>query len=162
VVEAALGPTSAQVAFREDGFSAGSHIILAHADGATHQVEQTTLDDLASRLGLADLGFVKLDVEGFERGVLEAGLATLRRCRPTVHMEFNIWAQLALGDSNPRHFLDWLGGEFPHIHAADGRGGWIRYDRTALRALLHRNIVELRGIEDLVLSYDDSWAGALT
>lgn len=150
--------------FREEVFSAGSHLLTpADAATATHWVEQTTLDALAERLGLDDLGFVKLDIEGFERDALEGGLATLRRCRPVVHLEFNAWAQLAMSDSNPRHFLEWMLGTFPHLHALRPEGGgaarWRRVD--SWQSALHRNIVDVGGVEDLVLSFDDSWAAAL-
>lgn len=49
-----------------------------------HDCELRTLDSL----GLSPR-FIKIDVEGFEQGVLQGGLETLRRCRPALLLERN-------------------------------------------------------------------------
>jgi FkbM family methyltransferase len=46
-------------------------------------VEVKRLDDL----DLGDVGFIKLDVEGYEREVIAGGTALLRRCRPVLLVE---------------------------------------------------------------------------
>jgi FkbM family methyltransferase len=54
---------------------------------ATPDMTFTTLDELAARLGLARLDWVKIDVEGAEFGVLQGGEGTLRRFRPNLLIE---------------------------------------------------------------------------
>lgn len=163
VEHAAVGAANGEAApFREEGFSAGSHLLTpADRDAATDWVPMTTLAALAERYALGDLGFVKLDIEGFERHALEGGLDLLRRSRAVVHMEFNSWAQLAMSDTNPRHFFEWLGRSVPHIHALGGPDGqtWTRLENWAALPFLHRNLVERRAVEDIVLSWDGAaWA----
>ncbi len=55
---------------------------VAGAHAAVH-VDSQRLDDL----DLRDVGFVKIDVEGFEREVLRGAAATLRRERPNLLIE---------------------------------------------------------------------------
>jgi FkbM family methyltransferase len=52
-------------------------------DNRTYEVEIRTLDDF----GLTDVRFVKADVEGSEREVLEGARATLERDRPVILLE---------------------------------------------------------------------------
>jgi FkbM family methyltransferase len=47
------------------------------------EVETHALDDY----GFDDVGFIKIDVEGFELAVIEGARETLRRCRPTLLIE---------------------------------------------------------------------------
>ncbi len=160
VENAAVGAANGRAAFREERFSAGSHLLTpAEQEAATDWVPMTTLAALAARHGLDDLGLVKLDIEGFERHALEGGLELLARSRAVVHMEFNTWAQLAMSNTNPRHFLEWLGRNVPHLHALDADGeAWTRMAGWAALPFLHRHLVERRSVEDIVLSWDDSWA----
>ena len=36
---------------------------------------------------VGDVGFLKIDVEGFERAVIEGALETIRRCKPVMLVE---------------------------------------------------------------------------
>ena len=61
--------------------SLGDHV---DREGATPvPVKLACLDDFA----LADVGFVKIDVEGHELQVLQGGADTIRRCRPVLFVE---------------------------------------------------------------------------
>jgi FkbM family methyltransferase len=46
-------------------------------------VEARRLDDIE----LGDVGFIKIDVEGFEQEVIDGAAATIKRCRPTMLVE---------------------------------------------------------------------------
>jgi len=52
-------------------------------------VEVTTLDDLAARLALTRLDFIKADIEGWEQAMIEGGRATLARFKPALLLELN-------------------------------------------------------------------------
>jgi hypothetical protein len=47
-------------------------------------VPQCTVDDLVEELGLPRIGFVKIDVEGYETQVLEGAARTIRASRPVL------------------------------------------------------------------------------
>jgi FkbM family methyltransferase len=49
------------------------------------EVETRRLDDE----GLSDVGFIKIDVEGFERQAIEGARATIARCKPTLLVEID-------------------------------------------------------------------------
>lgn len=51
-------------------------------DGDT-AVEQRTLDSF----NLADVDFIKIDVEGWEHNVVKGGIETIRRCKPVMIVE---------------------------------------------------------------------------
>lgn len=86
----ALGDRAGTVALnvpksgRGRGFSnQGGTLLPVTREFASVPVEVKRLDDL----DLGDVGFIKLDVEGYEREVLAGGTGLLRRCRPVLLVE---------------------------------------------------------------------------
>lgn len=65
----------------------GPHTRAGSAE--TETIAVTTLDALATKLGLARLDFIKADIEGWEQAMLEGGRATLARFRPALLIEVN-------------------------------------------------------------------------
>lgn len=55
----------------------------------TESVAVTTLDALATTLGLTRLDFIKADIEGWEQAMAEGGRATLARFKPALLIELN-------------------------------------------------------------------------
>ncbi|MBV8778970.1 MAG: FkbM family methyltransferase [Alphaproteobacteria bacterium] len=76
---------------------------------ASELVVQTTLDDLVARLGLRRLDFVKIDIEGNERRLLEGARTTLDRFRPRLMIEL-IDAHLARAHDNVAETFSFLHG----------------------------------------------------
>ncbi len=64
-------------------------------------VPATTLDDL----GLDRIDVLKIDVEGAEPLVVAGGLATIRRCRPVIVMEFSAEMTRRVGRTEPDEHL---------------------------------------------------------
>lgn len=81
------GTAELRIPFAKGGWSnQGGSLSAAKpmgADSRAVQVETVALDDL----GLGDVGFIKIDVEGFECDVLAGAADTLRRHRPNLLVE---------------------------------------------------------------------------
>jgi FkbM family methyltransferase len=85
VHEAAVGAEAGSALLAVDdgpGRDALAHLV-PEPSAAALTVRQVRLDDL----DLDDVGFVKIDVEGHELGVLQGAEALLRRCRPSLLVE---------------------------------------------------------------------------
>jgi FkbM family methyltransferase len=105
IFESAVGnPTAAgeQAMVRVPGDDFTQASLASHSDGSwksasslrEFQVTLTSIDAEASRMGLAALDFVKVDVEGGELRVLEGGASTLSRFRPMIYCEvFARWTE---------------------------------------------------------------------
>jgi FkbM family methyltransferase len=66
---------------------------------------------------LADLGFLKIDVEAHEAAVLAGSLETIRRCRPIVLIEI----EQRFHDRPITQFFEWF--------EREGYSGWMRQER---------------------------------
>lgn len=60
------------------------HVPHPDAQRVVKNVAVTRLDDIE---GLDDVGFIKIDVEGFERQVVQGGEQLIRRCKPIMVVE---------------------------------------------------------------------------
>jgi FkbM family methyltransferase len=76
----ALGEAERMIALEVDPANTGATHVRPGAEGA---IPMRRLDDF----DFQDVDFLKVDVEGFERQVLEGGRETLARCRPVVIVE---------------------------------------------------------------------------
>lgn len=83
-------------------------------DAIVHEVEVVRLDDL----GLVDIGFLKVDVEGHEREVLDGARELLARDRPRILLE-----------AEQRHLSTPLGELFDHVASLGYRGWFLHADR---------------------------------
>ena len=88
-------PKNAQIVASPDG--------LDHIPGTLHRVAQSPIDALAADQRRID--FIKIDAEGAEEAVIAGTLATLRRDRPLLVLEFN-----AARARDPGALLATLGG----------------------------------------------------
>jgi FkbM family methyltransferase len=73
-------PRSARGGFSNQG---GTLLPVTKREFESVAVEVQRIDDL----DLGEVGFIKVDVEGYEREVLAGGKALLRRCRPVLLVE---------------------------------------------------------------------------
>ena len=72
-------------------------------ENARHSVEIKNGDEFVSSLGLGDVGFVKVDVDGTEIRVLRGLAGTIGKFQPAVQFEFGYYNYLA-GDSFYKYF----------------------------------------------------------
>lgn len=119
VVEAAVSaePGTATLSIPEQRHGANalaSLVDVVPSDAAaTHEVTLVRLDDL----DLPDVGFVKIDVEGHERGVIDGAVELLGRDRPTLLLE-----------AEQRHLSTPIADLFERV-GAEGYHGWFLQDR---------------------------------
>lgn len=89
---------------------------------AGHQVEAIEIacgDDFLDQAGIDEVDFIKIDVEGFERDVIEGLRKTLAVFEPTVTLELNHWCLNVLQRTSVPDFFDFLRGVFPCLYAVD-------------------------------------------
>lgn len=150
----AVSKKSGQLSFVEN--SAFGHINLGNSseDLSTNVVAAYSMDDLVSNLKIERLDLVKIDVEGFERQVLDGGIETLRRFNPLIYLEFNSWCMLDHLDSNPLHFARHLMATFSNVYRINKKAGAreLLEKIESPRTLVHDNIVFNESIDDLVVS----------
>jgi FkbM family methyltransferase len=78
-------PGSFQVALVAEGIPGNAKVV---ASGGV-EVQVTTLDELWESTGREDVGFIKIDTEGFDVLILQGGRQCLNTCRPNLLVEFN-------------------------------------------------------------------------
>ena len=89
---------------------------------AGHRVEQIRIvpgDDFVQAQGIARVDIVKIDVEGFEKDVIEGLGRTIARDQPVVALELNHWCLNAFQRISVPDFFDFLRGIFPYLYAVD-------------------------------------------
>ena len=88
----------------------------------TERVSAQTLDGFAAEAGLTRLDFLKMDVEGAERRVLEGARGVLRQMRPMILFEASEAALNGQGSSLP-DLLEFLRSQDYRIYAFNQRTG---------------------------------------
>lgn len=79
VVQAAAGSEPTVAAFANDLVNRGNHRIVGEGEPHDRTVEVVTVDSLTQSLPENTVGFIKIDVQGFELEVVRGMLDTLRR-----------------------------------------------------------------------------------
>lgn len=151
-VNIAIGATTGKLPFSDNPQSAtASHLNTEGSLGETsHTVQVERLDDIAAKYAPKKLDFIKIDVEGHEKGVLEGGMKTIKTRQPLVFMEFNSFTLLAYGNQNPRSFLEYLQTVFSDIQFFDA--GEVRHvnTKTELLHFIHTNLIAHHCVTDLL------------
>ena len=86
-MELGLSAETGSMTLAGDAVSLGHSRIVPQSEGI--EINVATLDQVAERLGLEDVRFVKIDVEGHEAEVLEGARATLARQLPILAIEMH-------------------------------------------------------------------------
>jgi FkbM family methyltransferase len=151
-----LGEEPGLATFHVPGMLAASHIVTEHHSIpglGSETSEISTLDAEAARLGLDRLDLIKIDVEGFEREVLEGGRSTVAKFRPAVLLEINSFCLVAVRNSSPREFLTYLRTLFPRV-SYWRRGEWVEMASGHHEyEFLHEHLVNNRAIDDLLCEF---------
>ena len=96
---------------RPPGGNLGSYTISDNKLGidlsVRQEIEVTTLDRVAQKLGLDRLDFVKMDIEGYEAKAIEGMTHCLKKFRPILQLEINSVALRKFG-TEPTHLVSRL------------------------------------------------------
>jgi len=126
-----------------------------HSAGAVQEIEVRRLDDEVGRLDVGRIDFIKLDVEGFERSVLEGARDTLERYRPVVQLELNHWCLNTFHRTSVPDHIDFLLETFPLLHAVEGRE-WVDLRCPVGRYGVFREHILSMRFHELVAAFDQA------
>lgn len=112
---------SFQLTFAADNRSGGfiSNKVQASAGHKVESIDIACGDAFLAAAGLHQVDFIKIDVEGFERDVIEGLRETLMRSQPIVTLELNHWCLNVFQRISVPDFLDFLRSVFPYLYAVE-------------------------------------------
>lgn len=87
------------------------------------------------------IGFIKIDVEGFELDVIEGLAQTITTHKPVVALELNHWCLNAFRRMSVPDFLDTLRAMFPILYAVGKNDAKDLHDPTQSYHVMHEHIV---------------------
>jgi FkbM family methyltransferase len=132
------------------------HIVKNPSAPAVHCV---TIDDFVEKNSLKQVDLIKIDVEGFEKHVLEGAKHTIAQYSPIVLLEFNCWCLTAYGRINPLEFAEQILGEFKYIFLITLKNSEMQLRRLSPEdaiAFVHETMVSGRCWVDLILTNNDN------
>lgn len=155
-VNSAIGARSGTLSFlKTPGSTTASHVVteMDFAGIANEIVNVERLDHYVEKLDLPHVGFIKIDVEGHEKAVLQGAIGTIEKFNPWVYMEFNSWTLIAFSGINSRDFLDDLLDGFQIVYKVNKVSGALEPIKSKNEALsfLYNNLVINGCVVDLVL-----------
>jgi FkbM family methyltransferase len=114
--------TESELTFAPNNRSGGfvSNQIQASAGHVVEKIRIVRGDDYVRLHRISRLDFIKIDVEGFEKDVIEGMLESVEKFRPVVALELNHWCLNVFQRISVPDFLDFLRGIFPILYAVDG------------------------------------------
>ena len=153
LINKALGnrTTTSEITFAPNNRSGGfvSDQTKASAGHVTETIDVRRMDDLLPRGG----DFVKLDVEGYEKYVIEGAPEILAKNRPVVVLELNHWCLNAFQRITVPDFFDFLRATFPIALAVQDHHYLNLHDSGESYITMYRHIVQGQ-YSNLVCAFD--------
>ena len=128
---------------------------LAPSNHEKAKVRIERLDDVVGKLQLSKIDFMKIDVEGFEKQVLEGAGETIEKNKPVVVLEMNHWCLNAIQRICIPDFLDYLRSKFPILLAVEGQTYANLYDKDDSFSVMGQHILHFKYI-DIVAAFEES------
>ena len=147
-----------ELTFAPDNRSGGFVSNLTTASSG-HQVESIRIvagDAYLRGAHIRHVDFIKIDVEGFERNVIEGLADTLERCKPVVVLELNHWCLNAFQRTSVPDFFDFLRGVFPFLYAVDCADVRNLHDPNDAYHVMYQHIAHNFRYPNLVGGFDQS------
>lgn len=121
-VNSALGSTNSILNIHIDNNALNPGAFNLFEDGEKNtSINCVKGDDYLAENQIAQIDFIKVDVEGFELEVFKGLSETLRRCKPILVFEYDVNYQLR-NKEDPRALLHFLHQFFYDFYAIDGYG----------------------------------------
>ena len=133
----------------QDIFLAGSRVV---ASGGV-PVRAGTLDQFVADANLTKIDFIKIDVEGHERQVLEGAVNTIQRFKPKCLVEINAYVMIVLNRELPQPLLECIRKMFPYIYKVQ-RGGKGILEHMPTDDIFWMNHLLTGCCDDLLCSFD--------
>lgn len=119
------------------------------------KVRVMTIDQFIFENKVKKVDFIKIDVEGFEKHVLDGMTETLEMFNPKVMFEFNSFCMLAYGKVNPLDFLNQISSKFKYIFRFNRNNKKELLEKMELEnfalSALHHNIVHHGSVDDFLV-----------
>lgn len=129
-----------------------------------HQVEWIHVmkgDEFVRTIGNPHVDFLKIDVEGFEKQVIEGLAETISRDKPVVVLELNHWCLNVFQRTSVPDFLDFLRAQFPYLYAVEKNDIRDLHDRNEAYHVMYHHIVSGFQYANLVGAFDKSQLNGL-
>lgn len=143
LVNAGLGKNAAQLTLTSSesdrsGAFVSNQIQVNRPGYRTESISILKGDEFASRFNQLD--FIKIDVEGFEKDVIEGLAGTIQRLQPVVALELNHWCLNAFQRIAIPDFFDFLRGVFPVLYAVEKGQACDLHDPNAAFHVMYHHI----------------------
>jgi FkbM family methyltransferase len=152
------GEGACELTFARDN-RAGGFVSDRMAASSGHAIEEIRIvagDAYLGEAGVGHVDFIKIDVEGFERHVIEGLEQTIVRCRPVVVLELNHWCLNAFQRTSVPDFFDYLRGVFPLLYAVDGNDRRDLHNPDDAYHVMYHHIVNNFRYPNLVGAFDNT------
>jgi FkbM family methyltransferase len=152
------GEGAFELTFAPDNRSGGfvSNLTSASAGHTIEQIHIVAGDAYLRDAGIEQVDFIKIDVEGFERNVIEGLAGTIDRCRPVVVLELNHWCLNVFQRTSLPDFFDFLRGVFPCLYAVDQAEVRNLHDSDEAYHVMYQHVVNNFRFPNLVGAFEPS------
>ena len=127
----------------------------------TEKIKIDKLDDIINDLNIVKLDreecrgvdFIKIDVEGFEKEVIEGARKTINKFKPIIVLELNHWCLNAFQRITIPDFFDYLQSIFPILYAVEGDSYADLYDERDRYKIMYNHIINFK-FSNIVAAFD--------
>ena len=110
----------------------------------TEKIKIRKLDDIIGDLEIQKIDFIKIDVEGFEKEVIEGARNAIDKFRPIIVLELNHWCLNAFQRITIPDFFDYLQSVFPILYAVEGDYYADLYDERDHYKIMYNHIINFK------------------
>jgi FkbM family methyltransferase len=102
---------------------------------------------------ITKVDFIKIDVEGYEKNVIEGLLQSILQNHPVIVLELNHWCLNAFQRISIPDFFDFLANVFPILYAVDGEEYLDLHDESDRYIVMYHHIIHFK-FPNIVAAFD--------